>query len=140
MMPSNWATHGRRSTCCSCERQGEAGLGLSLPLAIHSQPPSPWGSVTVDALLICAVKRETALCEPAPNATSPNVLACRAGCGNMARTDTHASQLRDRADEIDQLAVHAPMHIGNRLRANAARLRQAAVTHAATAATAEALR
>ncbi|KQW09257.1 hypothetical protein ASD08_39995 [Streptomyces sp. Root369] len=93
-----------------------------------------------DALLICAFKRETALCEPAPNATSPNVLDCRAGCGNMARTDTRASQLRDRADEIDQLAAHAPMHIGNRLRANAARLRQAAVTHAATAETAEVLR
>ncbi|MFI8834849.1 integrase [Streptomyces afghaniensis] len=93
-----------------------------------------------DALLICAFKRETALCEPAANATSPNVVDCRAGCGNMARTDTHASQLRDRADEIDQLAAHAPMHIGNRLQAHAARLRQAAVTHAATAETAEVLR
>lgn len=46
MMPSNWATHGRRSTRCSCERQGVAGLGLPLPLGIHSQPPSPWRSVT----------------------------------------------------------------------------------------------
>lgn len=68
------------------------------------------------------------------------MLDCRAGCANTARTDTHASQLRDRADEIDQLAAHAPSHIGNRLRANAARLRQAAVTHAATAETAKVLR
>jgi hypothetical protein len=50
MMPSNWATHGRRSTRYSCERQGEAGLGLSLPLGIHSRPPSPWGSVTVQGI------------------------------------------------------------------------------------------
>lgn len=47
MMASNWATHGRRSICCPGERQKEAGFGLSLPLASHSQPPSPWGSVTV---------------------------------------------------------------------------------------------
>jgi hypothetical protein len=47
MMPSNWATHGRRSTRCSCERQGEAEMSLPLPLGIPSQPPSPWGSMTV---------------------------------------------------------------------------------------------
>jgi hypothetical protein len=51
MMPSNWATHGRRSTRCSCERQGEAGVGLSLPLSLDSQPPSPWGSVVAGILL-----------------------------------------------------------------------------------------
>jgi hypothetical protein len=27
MMPSNWATHGRRSTRCSCERHREVGVG-----------------------------------------------------------------------------------------------------------------
>lgn len=46
MMPSNWATHGRRSTRCSCERQGEAGLGLPCRWA-STRTPSPWGSVTV---------------------------------------------------------------------------------------------
>lgn len=35
MMPSNWATHGRRSTRCSRERQGEAGSDPAIghPLA-----------------------------------------------------------------------------------------------------------
>jgi hypothetical protein len=93
-----------------------------------------------DALLICAFKRETALCEPEPHATSPNVLGCRAGCANMARTDTHGRQLRERAEKIDQLAEHVPQPVGKRLRANAARLRQAAASHASTAETVEDLR
>lgn len=35
MMPSDWGTHGLRSTCRSCERQGEAGSGPAVghPLA-----------------------------------------------------------------------------------------------------------
>ncbi|MFH9438955.1 AAA family ATPase [Streptomyces rochei] len=71
-----------------------------------------------------------------------------AGKSTIARTwpasqvlslDAHARLLRERADEIDQLADHAPQPIGQRLRANANRLRGTADTHDATAQPAEAL-
>ncbi|MET9374143.1 integrase [Streptomyces sp. NPDC002992] len=92
-----------------------------------------------DAFLICAFKRDNALCDPDPGATAPRQYACRPGCGNTVRTDTHARQLRERANEIDQLAASAPGPLGTRLRANADRLRETADTHDATAQTAEAL-
>ncbi|MGW9185987.1 integrase [Streptomyces rubiginosohelvolus] len=92
-----------------------------------------------DAMLICAFKRENALCEPAPGATAPRQYDCRPGCGNAVRTDTHAHQLRERADEIDQLAAAFPGPLGKRLRANADKLRTIADTHDATAHSAEAL-
>ncbi len=92
-----------------------------------------------DAFLICAFKHDNALCEPEPGATAPRQYDCRPGCGNTVRTDTHARLLSERADEIDQLANHAPHPIGQRLRANANRLRATAATHDATAQPAEAL-
>jgi hypothetical protein len=92
-----------------------------------------------DAHLICVFKRDSALCEPAPDAAAPNQYDCRPGCGNAVRTDTHAGLLRERADEIDQLAAHAPERIGTRLRVNADRLRATADTHDATAQPGEAL-
>ncbi|MFJ9034817.1 hypothetical protein ACIRQP_41675 [Streptomyces sp. NPDC102274] len=49
------------------------------------------------------------------------------------RTDTHARLLRERAGELDQLAASAPAPVGRRLTANAARLRDTADTHDATA-------
>jgi hypothetical protein len=61
-----------------------------------------------DAHLICVFKRDNALCEPAPGASSPNQYDCRPGCGNAVRTDTHARLLRERANQIEQLAAHAP--------------------------------
>ncbi|MER6951095.1 hypothetical protein ABT294_44485 [Nonomuraea sp. NPDC000554] len=45
-----------------------------------------------DAFLICAFKRDNALCEPEPDATAPRQHDCRPGCGNAVRTDTHARQ------------------------------------------------
>ncbi|MEV6994558.1 integrase [Streptomyces sp. NPDC093228] len=92
-----------------------------------------------DAFLICAFKHDNALCEPEPGATAPRQYDCRPGCGNTVRTDTHARQLRERADELDQLAAHSPGPVSKRLRANANRLRETADTHDTTAHTAEAL-
>ncbi|MFF4323091.1 integrase [Streptomyces sp. NPDC001568] len=92
-----------------------------------------------DAFLICAFKHDNALCEPEPGATAPRQYACQSGCGNTVRTDTHAHRMRERADEIDQLAAAAPEKIAKRLRFNANRLRATADTHDATAQTAEAL-
>ncbi|WP_328890558.1 hypothetical protein [Streptomyces sp. NBC_00316] len=92
-----------------------------------------------DAMLICAFKRDNALCEPDPDATAPRQYDCRPGCGNAVRTDTHARQLLARADEIDQLAASTPGPLGKRLRINANKLRATADTHDATAQPAEAI-
>jgi integrase len=92
-----------------------------------------------DAFLICAFKHDNALCDPEPGATAPRQFNCRPGCGNAVRTDAHALQMRQRADEIDRLAAHAPGPLGKRLRANAGRLRETADTHDTTAQTAEVL-
>ncbi|MFC4606919.1 integrase [Streptomyces maoxianensis] len=92
-----------------------------------------------DAFLICAFKHDNALCEPEPGATAPRQYDCRPGCGNTIRTDTHARLLRERADELDQFADHAPAPVGKRLRVNASRLRETADTHDSTAHTAEVL-
>ncbi|MEV7928539.1 hypothetical protein [Kitasatospora sp. NPDC088779] len=92
-----------------------------------------------DAHLICVFKRDTALCEPDPNATAPNQFACQLGCGNAIRTDSDARNLRERARELDTLAAAAPEPVGRRLKHNADRLREVAGTHDATAQPAEAL-
>ncbi|MEU6321495.1 integrase [Streptomyces sp. NPDC047009] len=92
-----------------------------------------------DAFLICAFKHDNALCDPEPGATAPRQYACQSGCGNTVRTDAHAHQMRQRADEIDQLAAYSPVKIAKRLRLNADNLRKTANAHDATAQTAEAL-
>lgn len=92
-----------------------------------------------DALLICAFKRDNALCDPAPDATAPNQFACKAGCGNAVRTDTHAQQMREKADEIDLGAAFVPEKLANRMRRNAENFRKMADAHDATAQSAEAL-
>ncbi|MEU5959073.1 hypothetical protein [Streptomyces sp. NPDC047525] len=92
-----------------------------------------------DAFLICAFKRDNALCEPDPGATAPRQYDCRPGCGNSVRTDTHARNLRQRANELDGLATRVPGPIAKRLMANAAQLRATADTHDTTAESVEAL-
>ncbi|WP_327241504.1 hypothetical protein [Streptomyces sp. NBC_01320] len=89
-----------------------------------------------DAFLICVVKHDNALCEPDPGATPPRQYDCWPGCGNTARMDAHARLLRERADDLDQLAARTPGPLGTRLRANANRLRETADTHDGTAHTA----
>lgn len=92
-----------------------------------------------DAHLICAFKRDTALCDPEPDVAAPKQYACQPGCGNAVRTDTHSQALHQHAREIDQLAGHSPVPIARRLKRNADRLREIADTHDATARPAEAL-
>ncbi|MEQ4717271.1 hypothetical protein [Nonomuraea sp. B19D2] len=58
-------------------------------------------------------------------------------CGNAVRTDTHAQQLRQKADQIDRRAAHSPEPMAKRLRKNAAKLRELADHHDATARAAE---
>ncbi|MEV4338039.1 integrase [Streptomyces sp. NPDC049590] len=91
-----------------------------------------------EAMLICAFKRDKALCEPGPGAHAPRQYDCRPGCGNAVRTDTHARLMRERADQLDQLADASPGPLGRRFKANADRLREAADTHDATALSAKA--
>ncbi|MEV6781196.1 hypothetical protein [Streptomyces sp. NPDC051098] len=88
---------------------------------------------------ICAFKRDNALCEPELGATAPRQYDCKEGCGNTVRTDTHARQLRDKADEIDRAAAFVPEKLSRRMRRNAGNLRERADAHDATAQTAEAL-
>lgn len=86
-----------------------------------------------DAMLICAFKRDNALCEPGPDATAPRQYDCRPGCGNAVRTDSHARLLRERAAELDQLADASPNPLGRRIHADADRHREMADTHDTTA-------
>ncbi|MFI1225931.1 MULTISPECIES: integrase [unclassified Streptomyces] len=92
-----------------------------------------------DAFLICAFKRDNALCDPDPGATAPRQYACQTGCGNTVRTDTHALRMRQRADEIEELASHWPEPVRKQIGINADNLRTMADAHDATAQTAEAL-
>ncbi|MGW0770277.1 integrase [Streptomyces sp. NPDC002676] len=91
-----------------------------------------------EAMLICAFKRDKALCEPEPGANAPKQYDCRPGCGNTVRTDTHALLMRERADQLDQQANASPGPLGQRLKANADRLREIADAHDATSLSAKA--
>lgn len=92
-----------------------------------------------EACLICVFKRDTALCEPGPDATAPNQYDCRPGCGNAVRLDGHARDLRSRARDTNQLAEHAPDPVAKRMRAAADRQVALADAHDDTALPAEAL-
>ncbi|WP_406174598.1 hypothetical protein [Streptomyces sp. NBC_00996] len=116
-----------RLTSTKFAKQAAAHLARD-GIVLHDNP---------DAYLICAFKRDTALCARTPDDTVPTLNDCRPGCGNAVRTDTHARQLRERADEIDQLAAHAPNGTRKRLHHNANRLRGTADAHDTTASKAE---
>ncbi len=90
-----------------------------------------------EAFLICAFKRDTALCDPDPGATAPNQFACQHGCGNAVRTDSHAEAAREHADRLDAKATHLPQPLGDRLRLTADRVRGLADAHEAAAHTAQ---
>jgi hypothetical protein len=84
------------------------------------------------ALLLCRYKPDRALCQRGRITDAPRLEACDPSCGNVVRTDQHAAQLRARADLLDRHAARSPQPIGDRLRANAARLRLYADTHDST--------
>ena len=90
-----------------------------------------------DSFLICAFKRDTALCDPDPGARAPDKFACQLGCGNAVRTDSHARAAREHADRLDGKAANVPQPLGNRLRRTANRFRDLADAHDSAAQTAE---
>lgn len=90
-----------------------------------------------DAFLICAFKRDTALCDPDPGATAPNQFACQLGCGNAVRTDSHAQSAREHADRLDTKAALVPQPLGDRFRLTADRFRALADAHDSAAQSAE---
>ncbi|MGH3286220.1 MAG: hypothetical protein ACRDPD_16340 [Streptosporangiaceae bacterium] len=81
------------------------------------------------ALLLCHYKRAQALCHRDGVKDTPSLDHCVPGCGNIARTDQHAAQLRDRARILADRAEHVPQPVAERLRANAAKLRGWADDH-----------
>jgi integrase len=89
------------------------------------------------ALLLCHYKRDRALCHRDGIKDTPSLDHCVPGCGNIARTDQQAAQLRERALALENQATHVPQPIGDRLRASAARLRDQAGKHDRTRITTE---
>jgi integrase len=89
------------------------------------------------ALLLCHYKRDRALCHRAGVKDTPSLDHCVPGCGNIARTDQQAAHLRERALILESQAARVPQPIGDRLRANAARLRGLADKHDRTRITAK---
>jgi integrase len=81
------------------------------------------------ALLLWHYKRDRALCHRDGARDTPSLDHCVPGCGNIARTDQQAGQLRDRAAALEAQAPHVPQPVGDRLRASAARLRSQADKH-----------
>ncbi|MEU3168012.1 hypothetical protein [Streptosporangium sp. NPDC006930] len=81
------------------------------------------------AFVLCHYKRAQALCHRDDVKDTPSLDHCVPGCGNIVRTDRHATGLRDRADVLDKRATHAPQPVGDRLRARAGRLRALAGGH-----------
>jgi integrase len=81
------------------------------------------------ALVICHYKRDKALCHGDGVKDTPSLDHCVPGCGNIARTDAQAAQLRERADALETQAAHVPQPVGDRLRAAAAKFREQAGKH-----------
>lgn len=81
------------------------------------------------ALVLCHYKRAQALCHRDGVKDTPSLDRCVPGCGNIARTDQHAAEMRDRARILENRAAHVPEPVADRLRATAARLRDRAGNH-----------
>ncbi|TVZ06299.1 integrase [Trebonia kvetii] len=81
------------------------------------------------AAVLCLHKRDTALCNHDKARDTPRLDRCDPRCANIARTDRQAAQLRERAATLDAQAGYVPQPIGDRMRANAARLRELADKH-----------
>ncbi len=81
------------------------------------------------ALVLCHYKRERALCHRDGVRDTPSLDRCVPGCGNIARTDQQAAQLRERAARLENQAASVPQPVSDRLRASAASLREQADKH-----------
>ena len=81
------------------------------------------------ALVLCHYKRERALCHRDGVRDTPSLDRCGPGCGNIARTDQQAAQLRERATRLENQAANVPQPVSDRLRASAASLREQAEKH-----------
>ena len=81
------------------------------------------------ALVLCHYKREKALCHRDEVRDTPSLDRCVPGCGNIARTDQQAAQLRERAAVMERRAAHVPEPVGDRMRASAVKLRAQADKH-----------
>ncbi|MFJ4184136.1 integrase [Kitasatospora sp. NPDC089509] len=81
------------------------------------------------ALVLCHYKPAQALCHRDHPGQAPRLDHCRPACANIARTDRHATQLRQRAEALDRQADHVPGPVAERLRANAQRLNAQADHH-----------
>ncbi|MGP3941875.1 hypothetical protein [Streptomyces sp. 6N106] len=89
------------------------------------------------ALLLCHYRREQALCHRGIDRETPSLDHCVTGCGNIVRTDQHATKLRDRADILSERAQRVPGPMAERFRRNAARLQAFADQHDRTRITLE---
>jgi hypothetical protein len=89
------------------------------------------------AFLLCRYKRENALCHRDGVKDAPSLDRCDPRCANICRTDTHAADLRERADALHRQAAHAPGPVAERLGARATRLRHLADHHDETRITLE---
>ncbi|MFF7019915.1 integrase [Streptomyces klenkii] len=131
----------------------EDGVGISGPAArraIHASATAPQFQGTVittrtarrilgnsdlavydnpNTLLMCVYNRDRALCHRDGVKETPSLDRCVSSCGNIARTDHHADQLRQRATALETRARRLPGPLGERLRGNAARLREIADEH-----------
>lgn len=89
-------------------------------LAVYDNP---------NTLLMCVYNRDRALCHRDTDDSSPRLDRCISSCANIARTDHHAEQLRQRAVVLDKRASRLPNPIGDRLRHNADKLHTIADEH-----------
>jgi hypothetical protein len=80
------------------------------------------------AFLLCHYKRAQALCHR-DEKDAPTLDHCVPGCGNIVRTDRHATQLRHHADGLEARAALLPEPVAQRLLATADKLRSFADTH-----------
>ncbi|MFF0087185.1 hypothetical protein ACFYR1_47190 [Streptomyces canus] len=79
--------------------------------------------------LQCHYRREQALCHRAGTRDTPRLDHCVPRCGNIVRTDHHATALRHRAAALAEQATQVPQPISERLRDRAKRLRGIADAH-----------
>lgn len=91
-------------------------------LAVYDNPNS---------LLMCIYNRDRALCHRADTVDSPSLHRCQPSCANIARTDHHAQQLRQRAAVLERQADSeaVPGPLAERLYRSSARLRSQADAH-----------